>query len=208
MRCHSERTVDQTSVALRRMGHPTNSADGPARRALVLVTGLQGTGKSTIANAAAAPLGAAVLSHDWAMSGLRPFPAIQNALDCMEPPGHRPVGWSVLRALAREQLRRGAAVVLDGVARAREIDECRALAKEETARFVLVVTDCSDRELHRSRVEARQRSIPAWYELDWPHAERAIVTWQTIEDPHLVLDASASLNHNLAALADLLDNFD
>ena len=132
----------------------------PVRRLLVLVTGRRGTGKSTIVDAAASYLGAAVLSHNWAMSGLKPFPSVQNTLDSMDPPGHRRVGWSVPRALAREQLRRGSSVVLDSIARAEEIGDCRRLAGEERGRFVLVVTDCRDRGLHRSRVEGRQRSIP------------------------------------------------
>jgi hypothetical protein len=37
-------------------------------------------------------------------------------------PGQGAVGWSICRALARAQLRRGASVVLDGVARPGEID--------------------------------------------------------------------------------------
>ena len=84
---------------------------------LVLVTGLPGTGKSTMAEIASRELGAPVLGHDWAMSGLRPYPEMQRALDAMDPPGHRGVGWSLLWALARSQLRRGSSVVLDGVAR-------------------------------------------------------------------------------------------
>ena len=115
------------------------------------------------------------------------------------------MGWSLLRALARQQLRRGSSVVLDGVARADEISECRLLAEEETAGFVLVVTDCGDRDLHRSRIEARQRSIPGWYELDWPHVERTLADWKPIEGPHLVLDAAAPLSDNIAALTELLD---
>lgn len=190
------------------MGGTTDHGSCPVRRLLVLVTGLQGTGKSTIADAAACYLGAAVLSHDWAMSGLKPFPSIGNALDGMGPLGHRRIGWSVLRALAREQLRRGCSVVLDGVARAEEIGDCRRLAGEERARFVLVVTGCSDRGLHRSRVEGRQRSIRGWYELDWPQVERAIATWEPIEEPHLMLDATTPLHDNRAVLTEFLDAID
>ena len=84
---------------------------------LVLITGLPGTGKSTMAEIAARELGAALLGHDWAMSGLRPYREIQGALDAMDPPGHRDVGWSILWALARAQLRMGSSVVLDGVGR-------------------------------------------------------------------------------------------
>src|SRR5580692_9628438 len=104
---------------------------------LVLVTGLPGTGKSTVADAVAGLLGTAVLAHDWAMSGLRPYPELQAALDHMTPPGHRAVGWSILRALARAQLRQGSSVVLDGVARLPEIGDCRHLADEEGAQMIL-----------------------------------------------------------------------
>ena len=138
------------------------------------------------------------------MSGLRPFPALQRALDATDPPGHRAVGWSNLRALAREQLRRGAPIVLDGVARAKEIAECRTVAEEEAAGLLLLVTECTDQELHRSRIESRQRSIPDWDELDWSHVERAMATWEPIDGPDLVLDARASLAHNQVVLDALL----
>ena len=51
---------------------------------------------------------------------------MQNALDAMNPPCHRQVGWSILIALARAQLRRELPVVLDGVARAPELEVCRS----------------------------------------------------------------------------------
>jgi predicted kinase len=111
-----------------------------AKPILVLVTGLQGTGKSTVADQAAEILRASVLAHDWAMSGLRPYEAVQRALDAMTPLGHQPVGWSILRALARAQIRRGSSVVLDGVAGEPAIGLCRQVADDEGARF-LVVSD-------------------------------------------------------------------
>jgi predicted kinase len=170
---------------------------------LVLVTGLPGTGKSTVADAAGAHLGAAVLAHDWAMSGLRPYPELQRALDTIDF-GHRQVGWSVLSALARSELRRGHDVVLDGVARAPEIARCRDVAADERARLVLVVTDCPDATVHRSRVEGRRRGIPGWYELDWDHVQRARDTWVPIAEPDLVLQAGAPEPQNLDLLGSLL----
>ena len=172
---------------------------------LVLVTGLQGTGKSTVADAAGAHLGAAVLAHDWAMSGLRPYPELQRALDAIDA-GHRRVGWSILGALARSELRRRRDVVLDGVARAPEIARCRELAAEEGARLVLVVTDCADATLHRGRVEGRRRAIPGWYELDWDHVQRARDTWVPVADPDLLLDAGEPVAQNLDLLRTLLDH--
>ena len=126
------------------------------------MTGLPGTGKSTAADAAGAHLGAAVLAHDWAMSGLRPYPELQRALDTIDF-GHRQVGWSIL-----------------------------------------VVTDCRDATVHRSRVEGRRRGIPGWYELDWERVQRARDAWVPVADPDLVLDVGARVPQNLDHLRSLL----
>jgi predicted kinase len=179
-------------------------SDVPTVPLLVLVTGLPGTGKTTMADAAAAELRAPVLGHDWAMSGLRPYPEIQDALDAMGLRGHRGVGWSILWALARSQLRRGQPVVLDGVARAPEVAGTRALAREEGASSLVVMTECSDPELHRARIEGRQRGIPGWYELDWGHVAGARSEWEAPGDVDLVLEATASPAANAASLQTVL----
>jgi len=162
----------------------------------MVITGLPGTGKSTVADQAAALLMAPVLAHDWAMSGLRPFGPIQDVLDAMRPPGHQPVGWSILCALARAQIRRGSSVVLDGVARAPTVDRCRQVASEEGARFLIVLTECDDSEIHRSRVESRQRSIPDWYELDWDRVQSSRADWNPPHPVDLTLRATDSVARN------------
>ena len=163
---------------------------------LVLVTGLQATGKSTMAEVAAGELGAASIGHDWAMSGLRPYPEIQRALDAMDPPGHRGVGWSLLWALARSQLRMGSSVVLDGVAREPEVQRTRRVAREEGAGCLVVMTSCGDLETHRARVEGRRRHIPNWYELDWEHVGRSRASWTAPGGVDLVLDAAERVEAN------------
>ena len=172
---------------------------------LVLVTGLQATGKSTMAEVAARELGAPVLGHDWAMSGLRPYPEIQAALDAMDPPGHREVGWSIMWALARAQLRMGSSVVLDGVARSPEVEGTRLVAAEESARCLVVMTTCPDPVIHRSRVEGRQRQIPNWYELDWGHVERSRRAWVAPGDVDLVLEATGGPGENAERLRGVME---
>jgi predicted kinase len=167
---------------------------------VVLVTGVQATGKSTMAEVAGEALGAPVLAHDWVMSGLRPFPELQRALDEMDPPGHGVVGWSLLWTLARAQLRRGSSVVLDGVARQPEVRGTREVAAEEGAACLVVMTTCADVDLHRSRVEGRSRGIPNWYELDWDHVARTRASWQAPAGVDLVLDAAETTAHNGARL--------
>jgi predicted kinase len=167
---------------------------------IVLVTGLPATGKSTMAEVAARELGAALLGHDWAMSGLRPYPEVQDALDVMGLAGHRAVGWSIIWALARAQMRIGSPVVLDGVARDQEVAGTRRVADEEGARSLVVMTRCDDPEVHRARVEGRRRDIPNWYELEWGHVQRSRSSWVAPGEVDLVLEATDPVDANAATL--------
>jgi predicted kinase len=171
---------------------------------LFLVTGVPGTGKSAVAEVVAGLAQASVLSHDWAMSALRPYPEVQRVLDTMEPSGHRTVGWSIVCALAREQLRGGRSVVLDGVARSPEVTMVSDTAHEESARFVLLATWCSDPDVHRSRIESRRRLIPDWYELGWENVERTLTGWEPLIGTDLCLDATEPWEDNVDRIRSLL----
>jgi predicted kinase len=160
------------------------------RPLLAVVTGVPGSGKSTVADIAADLLGASVLGHDWAMSGLRPFSTVQDTLDAMEPPGHGPVGWSIIRSLARSQLRRGRSVVLDGVARPADIEHCVQLARAENAKLVVILVECPDPVIHRSRIEGRDRAIPDWYELTWDEVQGSLARWTAPDHVDLRLDST------------------
>jgi predicted kinase len=172
---------------------------------LLLVTGPPGTGKSTLAEAAAARLGGAtVLAWDWVMAGLTPFGEVQAALRAMDAARHRRVGWSMLGNLAVAQLRAGRSAVLDGCARAPDVDEARRLAATEGVPCRVVATRCRDVGLHRRRIEGRSRGIPGWHELDWDHVAGFLSHWEEPPGADLRLDATDPLPHNVAHLTDLL----
>jgi predicted kinase len=180
--------------------------DDPVREppVLLLVTGPPGTGKSTVAEYAAGILGAAVLGWDWAMAALTSFAPVQEALASLSKADYHGVGWSILGNLATAQLRRGDAVVLDGVARAEQIAGVRAVAQACGARFVLIATWCDDPTVHRSRIEGRTRAIPGWHELDWEHVADVRSRWEHPPDASLSLDAGASRADNEARVARML----
>ena len=171
---------------------------------LVLLTGPPGTGKSTLAEAAAAELGAPVLGWDWAMAGLRPFPELQAALESIDVDGHRQVGWSILNSLALAQLRAGRSAVLDGAARVEAVTRARRLAADAGVTSRVVVTCCRDLELHRRRVEGRRREIPDWYELTWDDVTRFLAGWVEPSDVDLRLDSADPLADNVDRLRGLL----
>lgn len=171
---------------------------------LVVVTGLPGTGKSTIADLVGTWVGGPVLAHDWVMSGLVPFPAIEETLGSTDPPGHGPVGWSILSALARAQLRAGGSVVLDGVARQAQIDALRSLGPEEGVAVLVVKTMCSDPSLHRTRLEGRERLIPDWHELEWREVAASMATWDPDLEADVTIDTSQPIEDGLNQVRDAI----
>ena len=164
---------------------------------LVVVSGWTGAGKSTIADRIAADLDATVASFDWAMSALRALPEMWVHVE--EPvERQRRVGWNLLARTAEQQLRRGSSCVLDLVAREEPVTEWRELAARYDAGFAVVECTCSDLEVHRSRVEGRQRDIPGWYELDWDRVARGRRLYEPLGGPKVVIDAVDSVEDNLA----------
>jgi|HubBroStandDraft_6_1064221.scaffolds.fasta_scaffold04345_5 predicted kinase len=170
---------------------------------IVLVTGPPGTGKSTLAEHAAGLLGAPVLGWDWVMGALTPFDQVRVALKTMDPEVYRRVGWSLLWNLTVAQIRNGRSVVLDGVARDTETTETRSVVEGYGVCFV-IETSCNDREVHRRRIEGRQRQIPGWHELDWDHVQSRLNEWKPIRDVDLHVDTTLSVDESRAQITRLL----
>ena len=167
---------------------------------LVLLTGAPGTGKSTLASAAGAHLGAAVLGWDWVMASMTRFAELQATFRGMQPEPYIDIGWSIMWNLATAQLRDGRSAVLDGLARPAQVTRTRELAADEGATCIVVATVCSDVGLHRARIEGRTRAIPGWHELTWEHVEEILTTWVDPEGVDLRLDAADDLAGNVRSL--------
>jgi predicted kinase len=161
---------------------------------LVVVGGLPGTGKSTIAEHAARRLGATLLSKDILEAALW-----RNGIDRALRSGW--AAYEQLGSVAETQLRLGHPVVIDSVATNERIRNAwHALAATHGARLVAVECVCSDGSLHRSRVEGRQRGIPGWPELTWADVEEVRSHYEPWATERLVLDAARPADENLAKL--------
>jgi predicted kinase len=170
---------------------------------VVLVSGSTSVGKSTMAETIAAELGATVASFDWLMSGLRVFPDVWAGVE-LPVEKQRAIGWSLLSRVAEQQLRRGASVVLDLVAREEPRRDWERLAMEYGAQFSVVECVCSDPVVLRARAEGRRRSIPGRYELTWIDVERSRTNYVPLAMPKLVIDAVAPVGENLARVREHL----
>src|ERR1700709_119890 len=120
---------------------------------LIAMAGLPGAGKSTVAEVIGNRLGYAILSVDPIESAI-----LFSGIDSDQPTGL--AAYLVAEAIADAALANGQTIIVDAV---NAVDPAREqwvnLAKKhgEQLRFIEVV--CSDTELHRERLEARDRNL-------------------------------------------------
>ena len=159
-------------------------ADLPTARVhcamLVVVSGLPGVGKTTVARALARATGAVHIRIDSIEQALR------NA-------GHRveAEGYAVAHAVAEDNLRLGRMVVADCVnpwPLTRR--EWRSVADRAGAVIIDVEIVCSDPEEHRHRVESREpdiegQKLPTWSDV----TQRDYRAW---DEERLVIDTARS----------------
>jgi predicted kinase len=159
---------------------------------LVVLSGLPGSGKTTLARALAPRLGAAVCRVDGLEAAMWHAGVGKN-----QPTGL--AAYAVAHALARPTLEAGTAVVIDAVnpvAAARE--GWVALAAEAGAHLVTVEVVCPDPAEHRRRVEERTSDLPGFVVPVW--AEVEALAYEPWTAPRLVVDSLTPLEQQVSAV--------
>lgn len=158
------------------------------------MAGLAGTGKTTLADAVARELGAAVFSHDPVESAILDAGIVRSFETGL-------AAYIVVQRLASDHLALGQTVIGDAcdyVEGARQ--SWRLIAEERGVPMLVLECVCSDVELHRRRVEARDRGLnatigePSWDEVQARVAETP--PWPGA----LAVDSVSSLKENVAVV--------
>jgi predicted kinase len=128
---------------------------------LIILGGLPGTGKTTIARELAHQLGAVHVRIDSIEQAIRDSGVVVASLD--------DAGYRVAYAVAEDNLRLGRTVIADSVnplrvTRGAWID----VAKRAEAVAVEIEVTCSDPQEHRRRVETRTTDIAGLRRPTWP----------------------------------------
>ncbi len=167
---------------------------------LIVMAGLPGSGKSTIADALARALGCAVLSVDPVEAAMW-----RAGVARVQPTGL--AAYVVVDALAEHQLALGHNVIVDAVKDAAEArEQWRALAARTQVPLRFIEVSCGDEAEHRRRLRARRRGIAGMPEPSWESVVARRAGFAAWSDPRLVLDARAPVAANVhRAMAHLTD---
>jgi len=135
---------------------------------IVVMAGLPGTGKSTIGEVIAARLGVGIVSVDPIESAI-----LRAGIDADQPTGL--AAYLVAEMSAETIVSSGRGVLVDAVNAvnpAREQWVNLAERQGEPLRFIEVI--CSDVELHRTRLENRNRGLTHLAETTWHAVEQSL----------------------------------
>ena len=158
---------------------------------VIVLRGIPGTGKSTLAEALGQHLACPVFALDWVLGVLTPFGVLNRT-------NSEPIGLGMLSMLVERQLRLHQSAILDTPAHtAAQVAHWQACAASHGAACVVIETVCSDATVHRARVDGRQRGIPGWHEITWEHVERMRGRFEPWPGAVLTVDAVAPLADNL-----------
>jgi predicted kinase len=160
------------------------------------MAGLPGAGKSTVAEVIGNRLGYAVLSVDPIESAI-----LKAGIDSDQPTGL--AAYLVAEAIADAALGLGQSIIVDAVnavGPAREQWVQLAKKHSEPLKFIEIV--CSDADLHRERLEGRDRNLshlpePTWHAVEQSLDEYSEWTGIAAKSPRITLDSVESLGQNV-----------
>jgi predicted kinase len=159
---------------------------------LIVMSGLPGSGKSTIAERIAAQLQIPIFSVD-------PIEAAMLEAGMQQGFETGLAAYLVAATLASEHLKLGISVVIDAVNAEEEgKNTWRELGRTYGLDLIVLEVVVSDQALHRRRIQARVRGLHGFSEITWEQVEarrKKLTPWK---EPTLLLDSATDLDANVA----------
>jgi predicted kinase len=157
---------------------------------IIVVSGLPGSGKSTIAEAIAAKLHYPIFSADPIESSI-----LKSNINRSAETGL--AAYFVIQTLASEQLKLAMSVVIDAVS---PINEARGMWRELAQKYnaQLIIIECIVQEdLHKKRLQSRVRNMHGLPEVTWDDVEKRKKEYVPWEEERLIVDTSSTNGNNV-----------
>ena len=155
------------------------------------MAGLPAAGKSSVAEGLASALSSPVVSVDPIEAAL-----LRAGIERSQPTGL--AAYLAAEAVADGLLALGQTVVVDAVNAVEPArQQWRALAGRRRVRLAFIEVVCSSADLHRRRLEARERGLAGLPEPTWAEVQRRRAECEPWDDRRLVLDSVADLSSNI-----------
>lgn len=165
---------------------------------LIVMAGLPGAGKSSIAEELARKLPAAVVSVDPVEAAMW-----RAGVDRGQPTGL--AAYCVAETVADGVLALGQSVIIDAVNAVEAArQQWRALAARRQVPVAVIEVVCSDIQVHRRRLERRSRNIVGFEEPTWEAVQQRRSEYEPWTDHRLVLDSVADVVSNVTKAREYL----
>lgn len=157
---------------------------------LIIISGLPGSGKTTVAEGLAKKLNLPIFAVD-------PIESSIIKADIKRSFETGLAAYLVAETLAAEQLKLGMSVIIDAVSPVKEArDMWHNLSNKYGAQLIIV--ECVlDNNLHKKRVESRVRNLHGIPELTWSDVENRRKEYLKWEEERLILDTASDPKKNL-----------
>jgi predicted kinase len=159
---------------------------------LIILAGLPGSGKSTVAEGLSRHLSMPIFSVDPIEAAMRRGGLAKAQTGV--------AAYNVAITMAEEHLRLGHSVIIDAV---NPVEAPRAawrnLAARHQAGLRIIECLCTDEAIHRRRIEARVRAIDGMPEITWARVVERRAEYQAWNDARLTLDTSIDTPEALLA---------
>jgi adenylate kinase family enzyme len=155
---------------------------------IIVIGGVPGTGKSTLAKALSKVLNIPAFSKDELEAAI----ARKGLFSSKDMRG---VGFEIMSVLAKNQIENNNSAIFDLIAsRSRVIEQWPQLLECEVKYIECI---CSNEEIHKERIESRNRNIEGWYELLWDDVLSIKSFFNPLMTERLTLDSMNGLSANI-----------
>ncbi|MBK6565947.1 MAG: AAA family ATPase [Saprospiraceae bacterium] len=159
---------------------------------LIIISGVSGTGKSSLSNKIGHELSIPVFSIDLIKAFFLKTGLAENGWETV-----REKGYQLLADFAENQLKLNQSVIIDGVFARKEFrTRLLDIAKTHNAKLKIIACICTDQDTHMQRILNRKRNIEGLPEIEWDYVKKVKETFTEWKDEHLTLDALSTIEEN------------